>query len=77
MTLLLFNEKLSNEVGIIKENTLLELTIGDHIRMYLRHYTHSGLPECNLRESIGGSFMEIGESWWRRLSAALRLKGNF
>ena len=76
MTLLLFNEKLSNEVGIIKENTLLELTIGDHIRVYQRHYVHSGLPERNLRESIRAGCVEIGESWWKRSSADPRLEGN-
>lgn len=62
MNFLLFNEKPSNEAGVIKENTLPETTIGDNIRVYPRHYVHTRLPERNLRESIRASFMEIGES---------------
>ena len=69
--------QLSNDAGIIKENTLLELTIGEYARLSQGHHVHFGLPVRNLRESIGGSFMKIGESWWKRLSADLRLKGNF
>ena len=69
--------QLSNDAGIIKENTLRELTIGDYIRGYPRHYVHCALPVRNLRESIRASFMEIGESWWKRLSADSRLKGIF
>lgn len=75
MNLLLFNEKPSNEVGIIKENTLLETTIGDNIRVYPRHYAHFGLPVRNLKESTRAGFAEIGESWWKRLSSDSRLKG--
>ncbi|MXW83109.1 MAG: hypothetical protein F4Z43_06325 [Rhodothermaceae bacterium] len=68
--------QLNNDAGIIIEITFLESTIGEYARLSQGHHVHFGLPVRNLRESIGGSFMEIGESWWKRLSADLRLKGN-
>jgi hypothetical protein len=58
---------LSNEAGFIKENTIRELTIGDYMCVYPRHYVHCALPVRNLWESIRASFIEIGKSWWKRL----------
>lgn len=37
--------QLSNEAGIIKENTLLELTFGEYARLSQGHHVHFGLPE--------------------------------
>ena len=73
MTLLLFSEKLSNEAGIIKENTLRELTIGDCMPVYTRRHVQIGLPVRKSRESIRGSFVEIGKSWRKRLLPYPRL----
>lgn len=69
--------QLSNDAGIIKENTLLELTIGEYARLSQGHHVHFGLPGRRLKESIRASFVEIGESQWKRLSADSRLKGIF
>ncbi len=44
--------QLSNEAGIIKENTLRELTIGDYIGVYPRPCDQLRLPLRNLRESV-------------------------
>lgn len=66
--------QLGKDAGIIEENTLLELTIGDHMSVYPRHYAHFGLPVRYLRKSIRASLMEIGESWWKRMSEDSRLK---
>lgn len=44
--------QLSNEAGIIKENTLRELTIVDDIGVYPRHCDHLGLHVRKLRESF-------------------------
>lgn len=44
--------QLSNEAGIIKENTLRELTIGDYIGVYPRPCDQLRLPLRKLRESV-------------------------
>ena len=41
--------QLSNDAGIIRENTLLELTIGGYPRLSQGHHVRFGLPVRNLR----------------------------